>query len=91
MKVKDLVHHLQVNCQPDEEIVVMWFDKQYVTDNTPDELLQDKEIVEQAWREITDESQETLEAHIEFTQTGYEIVELFEEKLNELLQKENNE
>lgn len=90
MKVKDLVHHLQSNYQTDDNIVVVWYDKEYVTDNTPDELLTDKEIVEQAWQEIVDESQESLEGALDFTQVGYEMVELFEEKIRELLEKEEN-
>jgi hypothetical protein len=49
-----------------------------------------KEIMEQAWREIVTESQEVVEGHLDFTQTGYEIQELFEQKITELLQKEEN-
>jgi malonyl CoA-acyl carrier protein transacylase len=90
MKVKDLVHLLQYKHQPDDDIVVVWYDREYVTDNTQAELLTDKEIVEQAWQEIIDESQESLEGALEFTQVGYEMVELFEERLTDLLQKEEN-
>jgi hypothetical protein len=90
MKVKDLVHYLQYKLQPDDDIVVVWYEREYVTDNTPDELLTDKEIVEQAWQDILDESQESLEGALEFTQVGYEMVEQFEERLTELLQKEEN-
>lgn len=90
MKVKDLLHELQYNYQPDDEIVVTWYDLEYVKNSVPESLLQDKEIVEQAWKEILDEADELLTAHLDFTQTGYEIIELFEEKITELLQKEEN-
>ena len=89
MKVKDLLHEL-AHRQPDEEIVVTWYDLEYVKNSVPESLLQDKEIVEQAWKEILDEADELLTAHLDFTQTGYEIIELFEEKITELLQKEEN-
>jgi hypothetical protein len=89
MKVKELLHHLQYNYQPDDEIVVTWYDEQYCVDNLSTSAVP-KEIMEQAWQEISDEAQEILDAHIDFTQTGYDILELFEEKITELLQKEEN-
>jgi len=87
MKVKDLVHYLQVNHQPDSEIAVMWFDDQYCIDGLQI-TAPTREIMEQAWQEISGEAQEILDAHIIFTQTGYEIQELFEQKITELLQEE---
>lgn len=89
MKVKELLHHLQYNYQPDDEIVVTWYDEQYCVDNLSTSAIA-KEIMEQAWQEISDEAQEILDGHIDFTQTGYEIIELFEQKITELLQKEEN-
>jgi len=89
MKVKDFLHEVSYNLQPNDEIVVMWFTKEYATNNIPESLLQDKEIVEQAWRDIVDEGQETLDAHIDFTQTGYDLSELLETRIKELLKKEN--
>jgi len=89
MKVKELLHHLQYNYQPDDEIVVTWYDEQYCVDNLSTSAVP-KEIMEQAWQEISNEAQEILDGHIDFTQTGYEIIELFEEKITELLQKEEN-
>ena len=89
MKVKDLLHHLTTNYQPDDEIVVTWYDEQYCIDGLQS-TAPAKEIIEQAWKEIANEAQEILEGHIDFTQTGYEISEMFEEKITELLQKEEN-
>jgi hypothetical protein len=86
MKVKDLLHELNYNHQPDDEIAVVWFDMEYATNGVADTLLTDKELVKQAWREIVDDVQETIDGHIDFTQTGPEIVEMLEEKITELLQ-----
>lgn len=90
MKVKDLVTELLYNHQPNDEIAVVWFDMEYATNAIPDTLLSDKEIVEQAWGEIVDDVQDELDGHIDFTQTGAEIVEMLEEKIKELLEKEEN-
>ena len=89
MKVRELLAHLEKNYQPDDEIVVTWYDEQYCIDGLQS-TAPAKEIMEQAWKEIADEAQEILEGHIDFTQTGYEISEMFEEKITELLQKEEN-
>jgi hypothetical protein len=86
MKVKDLVTELLYNHQPNDEIAVVWFDMEYATNGIHDDLLTDKELVEQAWGEIVDDVQEELDGHIDFTQTGPEIVEMLEEKITELLQ-----
>ena len=90
MKVKDLVTELLYNHQPSDEIAVVWFDMDYATNCIHDDLLTDKELVEQAWGEIVDDVQEELDGHIDFTQTGAEIVEMLEKKITELLQKEEN-
>jgi hypothetical protein len=90
MKVKDLVTELLYNHQPNAEIAVVWFDMDYATNGIHDDLLTDKELVEQAWGEIVDDVQEELDGHIDFTQTGAEIVEMLEKKITELLQKEEN-
>ena len=89
MKVRELLAHLEKNYTPNDDIVVMWFDEQYCIDGLQS-TAPAREILEQAWKEIADEAQETLEAHIDFTQTGYDIATLFEEKVTELLQKEEN-
>jgi ribose 5-phosphate isomerase len=89
MKVKTLLHHLTTNYQPDDDIVVTWYDEQYCVENLSTSAVP-KEIMEQAWKEIADEAQETVEGHLDFTQTGYEILEMFEEKITELLQEEEN-
>jgi hypothetical protein len=89
MKVKTLLEHLNTNYQPDDEIVVTWYDEYYCVDNLSTNAVP-KEIIEQAWKEIADEAQEILDGHIEFTQTGYEILEMFEEKVAELQKEEND-
>ena len=89
MKVKDLIAELLKGNNLDDEIVVSWYDEQYCIDGLQS-TAPAREIMEQAWREIANEAQEVVEGHLDFTQTGYEIQELFEEKITELLQKEEN-
>jgi ferritin-like protein len=91
MKVKDLIAELLKRNSLDDEVVVAYYDRGYCIDGI--QITEPaKEIMEQAWLEIASESQEIVEGHLEFTQTGYEISEMFAEKITELLQKaENND
>jgi len=89
MKVKDLIAELLKRNSLDDEVVVAYYDSGYCIDEIQ-MTAPAREIMEQAWREIANEAQETLEAHLDFTQTGYEISEMFEQKITELLQKEEN-
>jgi hypothetical protein len=89
MKVKILLDHLTSNYEPDDDIVVTWYDEMYCVENLSTSAVP-KEISEQAWKEIAGEAQEILDGHIDFTQTGYEILEMFEEKVAELQKEENN-
>jgi precorrin-2 methylase len=89
MKVKDLIAELLKRNSLDDEVVVAYYDNGYCIDEIQMPMPA-REIMEQAWKEIANEAQETLEAHLDFTQTGYDIQELFEEKITELLQKEEN-
>jgi hypothetical protein len=89
MKVKDLIAELLKRNSLDDEVVVAYYDNGYCIDEIQMPMPA-REIMEQAWKEIAGEAQETLEAHLDFTQTGYDIQELFEEKITELLQKEEN-
>ena len=89
MKVKDLIAELLKRNSLDDEVVVAYYDNGYCIDEIQMPMPA-KEIMEQAWREIVTESQEVVEGHLDFTQTGYEIQELFEQKITELLQKEEN-
>lgn len=86
MKVSEVLIHL-AKYQPDDEIVVAWFDLAYVTEPIDPALLQDKEIVEQAWQEIIPQAEDFIENHLAFTQTGADITALLE---NNLKQKEQN-
>jgi len=90
MRVDELIHHLQANHQPSDQIVVVWYDKAYATNALEPILLANKEIVEQAWQEVTDKAQELLDDYVGFTQAGAEISELLREHLMTLLLKEMN-
>jgi len=89
MKVKDLIAELLKRNSLEDEVVVAYYDSGYCIDEIQ-MTAPAREIMEQAWKEIADEAQEIVEGHLDFTQTGYEISEMFEQKITELLQKENN-
>ena len=90
MRVDEVIQHLQANHQPSDQIVVVWFDKEYATNALEPILLENKEIVEQAWQEITERATELVEDYLGFTQAGAEIPELLRERLVTLLLKEKN-
>jgi ferritin-like protein len=89
MKVKDLIAELLKRNTLDDEVVVAYYDRGYCIDGLQ-ATEPSKEIMEQAWLEIANESQEIVEGHLDFTQTGYEILEMFEEKVAELQKEEND-
>jgi precorrin-2 methylase len=88
MKVKDLIAELLKRNSLDDEVVVAYYDNGYCIDEIQLPMPA-KEIMEQAWQEIVAEAQETIEAHLDFTQTGYEIQDLFEKKIQEIQKEEN--
>jgi len=78
MKVRDVIKALK-QYEPDDHIVLAWFDLEYASNSI--ETLPNPIVLEQAWREIVEEAQETLNSHLDFTNTGAEISDLLKEKL----------
>ena len=66
----------------DDEIIVEYWDKKYFIDTGLE-----RADVERVWAEFVNEAQETVSAHIEFTQTGYELADDLAELIKE---KEEN-
>jgi hypothetical protein len=83
MKVKDLIAEILKDNALDDEIIVEYWDKNYFVDTG---LERDK--VEQVWAEFITQAQQTVSAHIEFTQTGYELADELE---NLMKDKEEND
>ena len=81
MKVRDVIKALK-QYEPDDHIVLAWFDLEYATNSI--DLLPNPIEVERAWREIIEECQDTMNSHLDFTNTGAEISDLLKEKLEGL-------
>jgi len=70
MKVRKLIEYLMSDNELDDEIIVEYWDKKYFIDTGLE-----RADVERVWEKFVDEAQETVSAHIEFTQTGYELAD----------------
>lgn len=84
MKSKEIIEYLQNNCEPDEELIIAFWDKNFFVDldnHKPEEI-------EKVWNEFAVEAQETVDAHLEFTQTGWDLAEELDEKLAELVEED---
>lgn len=69
MKIRELIEVLLKNNSLDDEIIVDYWDKNYFL-----EMIEiEKEKIDEVWEEFVKDGQETLEAHLEFTQTGYDL------------------
>jgi hypothetical protein len=84
MKIRELIEHLLKDNDLDDEIIVSYWDKNYFVE-TNDFTLED---INSVWEEFVKDGQETLEGHLDFTQTGYDLASDLEEMIKE---KGNNE
>lgn len=83
MKVKDLIAELLKRNTLDDEVIVVYWDKAYFIDET--DLARDE--VERVWAKFIPDATETVTGHLDFTQTGYDLISDLEELINE---KEEN-
>jgi hypothetical protein len=79
MKIRELIEHLLKDNGLDDEIIVSYWDKNYFIE-TNDFIL---ENINSVWEEFVKDGQETLEGHLEFTQTGYDLASDLEEMIEE--------
>lgn len=79
MKVKDLIAELLKSNDLEDEIIATWWDKNYFIDSSDKAA----EEVMSVWSEFVAQGQETLEGHLEFTQTGSDLLEELEEMITE--------
>ena len=84
MTIRQLIAHLLQDNDIDDEIIVAWWDKNYFVDTLD---ITDTQKVLQAYKQFVKDGQETVNAHLEFTQTGYDLASDLQELLEE---KENN-
>jgi hypothetical protein len=88
MKIKELIAELLKENSLEDEIIVSYWDRNYFLNSGASFRLED---FQKAWKDFVSQGQETLEGHLEFTQTGYELVEELEEFINESKDGEDDE
>ena len=81
MVIRQLIAHLLENNNLDDEILVAYWDKKYFIDQLD---LTEPSKLDNVWADFIKQCQETLNGHLDFTQTGYDLIdeakELIEEK-----------
>lgn len=79
MKIRELIEELLKSNSLEDEIIATYWDKNYFLENS--DLTLDQ--VDTVWTEFVKEGQETLEGHLEFTQTGHDFLEDLEEMIED--------
>jgi hypothetical protein len=80
MTIRQLIAYLLEKNDIDDEIIVDWWDKDYFVNNLD---LTEPHKLDEIWKDFVKSGQETLQAHLEFTQTGYELANDLEKLLEE--------
>jgi hypothetical protein len=83
MTIRQLIAYLLEKNDIDDEIIVSYWDKNYFVETNDFTL----ENINSVWEEFVKDGQETLEGHLDFTQTGYDLASDLEEMIEE---KEEN-
>jgi hypothetical protein len=76
MKIRELIAHLLQGNDIDDEIIVAYYDKNYFFENLD---IREPNKLDEIWEKFVEDGQETINAHLEFTQTGYELVDDLQE------------
>jgi hypothetical protein len=79
MKIRELIEELLKRNDLDDEIIVSYWDKNYFVETNDFTL----ENINSVWEEFVKDGQETLEGHLDFTQTGYDLASDLEKLLEE--------
>ena len=79
MKIRELIEEMLKLNDLDDEIIVSYWDKNYFVETNDFTL----ENINSVWEEFVKDGQETLESHLEFTQTGYDLASDLEEMIEE--------
>lgn len=82
MKIREVIELLLKDNDLDDEIVFEFYDKKYFLESYVGGEI-DLLKIDEVWGEFVSEAQETLQGHLEFAQTGYELINDLEELLKE--------
>ena len=83
MKIRELIEEMLKRNDLDDEIIVSYWDKNYFVETNDFTL----ENINSVWEEFVKDGQETLEGHLDFTQTGYDLASDLEEMIEEKEEK----
>jgi hypothetical protein len=79
MKIRELIETLLKNSDLDTEVIVTYWDKNYFVEASDLTI----EQIDTVWEDFVKEGQETIESHLEFTQTGYDLASDLEDMIKE--------
>lgn len=79
MKIRELIETILKNNELDDEIIVAYWDRKYFVD----ELEPYASELDPLWKEFVKTGQEKVNAYLDFTQTGYELVDDLEKLLED--------
>jgi hypothetical protein len=80
MTIRQLIAYLLEKNDIDDEIIVDWWDKDYFVNNLD---LNEPHKLDEIWKDFVKSGQETLQANLEFTQTGYDLASDLEKMIEE--------
>jgi ferritin-like protein len=83
MKIRELISTLLKTDDLDTEIIVTYWNKDYFLEATNLTV----EQIDTVWEDFVKEAQETIEGHLEFTNTGYDLAS----DLEELIEGKDND
>jgi hypothetical protein len=78
MTIRQLIAYLLQDNDIDDEIIVAYWDRKYFVDQ-----LDLHNELDPLWKEFVKTGQEKVNAYLDFTQTGYELVDDLEKLLEE--------
>jgi hypothetical protein len=84
MTIRQLIAYLLQDNDIDDEILVAYWDKKYFIDQLD---LTESNKLDNVWADFIKQGQETLNGHLDFTQTGHDLAA----ELKELVEESDNE
>ena len=80
MVIRQLIAYLLEDNNLDDEILVAYWDKKYFIDQLD---LTEPRKLDNVWADFIKQGQETLNGHLDFTQTGYDLTDELEKLIAE--------
>lgn len=84
MTIRQLIAYLLEKNELDDEILIAYWDKNYFIEECD---ITEPNKVDNVWKEFIKQGQETINSHLEFTQTGYDLAD----RLQELIKEKGND